>query len=203
LAPHGPLLVYRRNAPSVGRADEIRVVRRDGQGWRPPVQAHANGGAHTLCSGARGSAIAAHGQGVVVAWFTHEDARGARVLRMALSTDAGEHFAAPVEIYRSDDAAYPVAVQMDAQQVWVLWEKLADEDYSLWLSRYSVDLQEEYERLEITRSHLAVGYANTFGIAQFVLFQGTGYLIWTEESAERITTLRGVKILPAQGGSPQ
>jgi len=200
LAWHGPLLVYRGGVAGDGHG--IRVVRRDAQGWRPPLQVHANDGGDSHCPVMSGPVIAAHGQDVVVAWFS-DDAPKPMGIRMALSTDAGAHFAAPVEIYRGDDAGYPLAVQMDAQQVWVLWEKMANEDDSLWLSRYSVDLQEEYERLEMARSHLAVGYARTLGAAQLALFQGSGYLVWAEERADRSSILRGVKILPAQGASPQ
>jgi len=194
LAPYGPLLVYRGNA--AGDAREIRVVRRDARGWSPPVQVHASDGVHSHCPVITSPAIAAYNQNVVVAWYSYE-AQDQVVIRMALSTDAGEHFAAPVEIHRGHDhAGYPVAIQMDAQQVWVLWERMTDEDFSLWLSRYSVDLQEEYERLDIASSRLAVGYAHTLGAAQLALFQGTGYLIWAEERADRTSILRGVKILP-------
>jgi len=203
----GPLLAFR------GRTDDgaydIHVVRRDDDdGWLEPVQVHADAARFSSCLDS-GPVVAAHGEAAAVAWLTEEG--GQWTVRMALSTDAGHSFSAPVEIVRNVDLLiHPFAVALDARQAWVLWTHMDAGGPSLWLSRRSLDLQKEYERREIARLTGATmdkdcieGSACNTGTPQFVLHQSTGYLVWTETHSNAASTLRGVKILPAQGISPQ
>jgi hypothetical protein len=93
LAENGPVVVYR------GRSDDeirdIRIVRRTASGWSSPKTVADDGWRIAGCP-VNGPAVAAVGQRVVVAWFTAADDRP-RVL-LAISTDGGASFAAPVEI---------------------------------------------------------------------------------------------------------
>jgi len=202
LTSSGPLLAFR------GRADDgaydIHVVRRDdNDGWLIPVRVHADAARFSSCLDS-GPVMAAHGEAAAVAWLTEEV--GQWTVRMALSTDAGNSFSAPVEIARNVDLRiHPFAVALDARQAWVLWTHVDTDGPSLWLSRRSLDLQEEYERREMTRSQRRAHVTDDphgMGVPQFALYQGVGYLVWTEDHATG-ANLRGVKILPARGASPQ
>jgi hypothetical protein len=88
----GPIVAYRDRAP-----DELRdpwVMRRVGGTWQTAHPVHADGWRMTACP-VNGPAIAAHGDDVIVAWFTA--AERARV-RVAFSRDAGATFEAPIDV---------------------------------------------------------------------------------------------------------
>jgi len=210
LTARGPLLAYRGH--SVDEARDVWVIRRERDDWTAPMRVHADAGRFYNCLMGTGTAVAAHGEAVVAVWLTSDDHQEkwssneqTWVIRMALSTDAGDTFAVPVEIAHGRQIS-PFAVALDDRQAWVLWASVDDEGVqSLWLSRRSPDLQEEYERREIARSKRplpVMNYPHGMGVPRFALYQGIGYVVWTEEY-ETGTTLRGVKLLPAQSASPQ
>lgn len=93
LAEDGPVVVYR------GRSDneirDIRIVRRTADGWSDPQPVAEDGWRIAGCP-VNGPAVAADGQRVAVAWFTAADDRPR--VHLAVSTDGGSRFAAPVEI---------------------------------------------------------------------------------------------------------
>jgi len=191
---HGPLLAYRGNGEGDAR-DHVSLIRRDGEGWTPPVQVYREDGADGDCPIISGPALGAHAEDVVLAWFSHA---APKAIQMAHSGDAGGHFSAPVEVYRGADAGAPLALVVDAQQVWVLWEKMLDKAvFSLWLSRYSTDLQHEYERREVVNTASGYMHGADLGAPQLALAQGTGYLVWVEKGAAG-SRLRGVKLVPSR-----
>jgi len=116
--------------------------------------------------------------------------------------DTEYRFPASLDISRME--IRPLALVVDAQQAWLLWSEMDGEGMpSLWLSRRSTDLQNEYERREIVRLSRANIHAagspdslRDMDIAQFALHQGTGYLVWCEAHSAG-TTLRAVKIQPS------
>jgi len=208
----GPLLAW-RGWDANARRKALQVVRHDASGWTMPVQIDLDDGGMSHCFNVNGTLIAARDEAAVVVWSTlhdHED-KGELVIRAAVSADAGDRFSAPVEIDLA--AGMPFAVVMDARQVWILWIQGDDDKvFSLWLSRRSLDLQEEYERREIvrlpgyfsspnsapgSRPNSAPEHALVGGLPQFVLSRGTGWLVWSEARGTG-TNLRGVKILPAR-----
>jgi len=151
-------------------------------------------GVHVHCLGVNGPLIAAHGEAVALVWTTlheHED-EGLVAIHMAMSTDAGDRFSAPLELGRG--ARLPVAVALDAQQVWVLWlQEEENKMVSLWLSRRSLDMQEEYERRELARLPDPFDTHPAQGFPRFALSEGIGWLVWNTG-----TSLRGLKIQPPQ-----
>src|SRR5690606_20516638 len=135
MTARGPLLVYRGRG-----ADEVRDIlatRHDGSGWRPPAPVHADGWVMPACP-VNGPDVAARGEAAVVAWYT--EAAGEPEVRAAASADAGYRFAAPVTIDAGPAVLGRVAVALDADQAWILWQREDAGGQSLWMSRRSPDL---------------------------------------------------------------
>ena len=181
----GPLLVYRGRG-----ADEVRDIlatRFDGGSWRRPAPVHADGWVMPACP-VNGPDVAALGDAAVVAWYT--EAAGAPEVRAAATGDAGGSFAAPVTLDSGRAVLGRVAVALDAQQAWILWQREEDGGQSLWLSRRSPDLASEYERIEVGRPG---GEGRATGFPQLALAGGSAYVVWTDV-AGGVPNLRGVRI---------
>jgi hypothetical protein len=128
LTSRGPLVVYRdREVPAdVERTGvqyeqsvirDIAVTRFEGGRWTTPQLVHADGWVFNGCPN-NGPAVAASGERAVVAWMT--GVGGKTALYAAFSTDAGDHFGAPIRI---DDgkAVGQVTVALTEQGAMVGW----------------------------------------------------------------------------------
>jgi len=182
----GPLLVYR------GRSDEevrdIFATRFDGGRWRTPAPVHADGWVMRACP-VNGPDVAAHGNAVVVAWYT--EAAGAPEVRIAASSDAGDGFSAPVVLDSGEAVLGRVAVAMDPRQAWILWQREEGGRQSLWLSRRSPDLATEYERIEVASPR---GQGRVTGFPQLALAGGAAHVVWTDV-ADGVPNLAGVRVV--------
>lgn len=96
----GPLVVYRDRVP--GEIRDIAVRVHDGAAWSEAVGLGPDGWRIEGCP-VNGPQLAVRGPAVVAAWFTAADDR-ARV-RLARSANAGETFAAPIDV-DDDGGAY-------------------------------------------------------------------------------------------------
>lgn len=184
----GALLVYR------GRTqDEIRdilVTRFDGKAWTPPLRVHADDWKMPACP-VNGPAIAAQGDAAVVAWYTV--AGDTPLVRIALSRDAGASFAPPVELDRGEAVQGRVDVALDSQQAWILWVRESDGQQSLWLSRRSLDLAQEYERIELAQLK---GTGRGTGFPKLAVHGGIAHVLFTDV-VDGVAGLRGLRVLPA------
>ena len=186
MTARGPLLVYRGRG-----ADEVRDIlatRHDGSGWRPPAPVHADGWVMPACP-VNGPDVAARGEAAVVAWYT--EAGGEPEVRAAASADAGDRFAAPVTIDAGPAVLGRVAVALDADQAWILWQREDAGGQSLWLSRRSPDLAVEHERIELARPR---GEGRATGFPQLALAGGAAWVVWTDV-ADGTPNLKGVRIV--------
>jgi len=200
----GPLLAWRSNA---GDTESIMVARRNADGWGTPVRIHT---AASYCMKTLAVydkiALAAHDKTAIVAWRDVVDATNHQMsIHMVYSGDAGDTFAKSVEIV-SGLCAYPLAVALDAQQAWVLWQQRESADVlSLWFARLSTDLRTEYERREIVSINLPEdSFDRCFARikrSDFVLSEGTGYLVWAQWH-DRGNALHGVTIQPGAAAVP-
>ena len=181
----GPLLVYRDRSEDETR--DIAVTRlQDGQ-WRTPNTVHADGWKIEGCP-VNGPAIAAQGNTAVVAWYT--EAGGRPSVRMARSGDAGDTFAAPMDVDTGEAVQGRVAVALDAQQAWVAWLREDANGQTLMLDRYPVDLSKRLQRIEVAKL-AARGSAS--GTPQLVADAGIAWLAWTD-AIEGLPHLRGARI---------
>jgi hypothetical protein len=183
----GPLLVYRDRSDKEIR--DIAAVRYDGKAWGKPVPVHADGWKMAGCP-VNGPAVAAAGDAALVAWYT--EAGGQPAVNVARSTDAGDHFEAPVAIDQGDAVQGRVALALDATQAWILWIREDAAGQSLWLSRRTPDLKREYQRLEVAKLQ---GRGRGTGFPKIVLRGGDAYVAWTDV-ADGVPHLRGAVVGP-------
>ena len=179
MTARGPLLVYRDRTPSEIR--DIYATRLDGPAWSTPKPVHADGWKMPACP-VNGPSVAAHGNDVVVAWYTAAgpstgSGQGTPTVQLARSTDAGDTFAAPVVLEQGEAVQGRVAVALDAQQAWVLWVREDASGQSLWLARYAPDLSRQLQRVEVAKLQ---GRGRATGFPQLALRADGAYIVWTD-----------------------
>jgi hypothetical protein len=111
----GPVLVYRDRSPDEVR--DIALERLQAGEWSQPVYVNADGWKVDACP-VNGPAVDAHGQTVVVAWFTAPDLPR---VRLAFSADAGRSFGPPIEVARGDVIGRVDVVLLDDGRAVVSW----------------------------------------------------------------------------------
>ena len=172
MTARGPLLVYR------GRdADEIRDIlatRLDGNAWTKPEKVHDDGWKMPACP-VNGPAVAADGRGALVAWYT--ESGGMPRVRMAVSGDAGDTFAAPVEVAGGAAQLGRVDVAFDGRQAFVAWLEEDAGGQRLRLARYSADLKQKLQQFEVATLQ---GRGRGTGFPKLALRDGVAYLAWTD-----------------------
>jgi hypothetical protein len=115
LTREGPVIVYRDRSEREVR--DVALVRRTAGGWSAPVQVHADGWVIDACP-VNGPAVDAHGDTVVVAWFTAPDVPR---VRLAFSDDAGRSFSPPIEVASGKVAGRVDVVLLDDGRAIVSW----------------------------------------------------------------------------------
>jgi hypothetical protein len=112
----GPVAAYRDHHQAEIR--DISVVRhRDGR-WSSPTTVHEDGWHINACP-TNGPVLAASGRRVAVAWFTAAGDMGR--VRLAFSSDAGEHFGVPLTIDDARPVGWPGLVMLEDGSVVVSW----------------------------------------------------------------------------------
>jgi hypothetical protein len=190
MTARGPLLVYR------GRdANEIRDIlatRGDGKAWTPARKVHDDQWRMPACP-VNGPAVAAAGNAALVAWYT--EAGGAPRVRAAVSNDAGDRFAAPVEVAGGAAQLGRVDVAFDGRQAFVAWLEEDAGGQRLQLARYSADLSKKLQQLEVAKLQ---GRGRGTGFPKLALRDGIAYLAWTDLVDGR-TRLQGARFAPRTG----
>ncbi len=116
MTSEGAVVVYRDRT-----ADEIRdiyVTRRVGDGWTEGVPVHDDGWEIGGCP-VNGPAIAARGRNVAVAWFTGAD--DVPRAKVALSSDGGASFGAPVTVDDGNPIGRVDILYLDDGRALVSW----------------------------------------------------------------------------------
>ena len=128
----GPIIVYRDRS-----AEEIRdiyVTRYVNGDWTPPVAIHDDQWEIAGCP-VNGPSVAAQGNFVAVGWFTAKD--DSPKVQLALSTDSGQHFSAPILVSGPDTIGRIDTAILANGQVAVSWLDTKDETAELTVSRFS------------------------------------------------------------------
>jgi hypothetical protein len=184
LAAGGPVLVYRDRSEAEIR--DIAVTRyRDGA-WTAPARVHADEWKMPACP-VNGPAVAARGARVYVAWYTA--AAGEPELRLAASTDDGEHFSAPRSVARGAPVQGRVDLVATRDAVYVSWLTEDAQSQHLWLARYAADLAGAPEQVEVA----ALARGRGTGFPRMAWRDGLVHLVWTDIVARR-PQLRGAQV---------
>lgn len=183
----GPLLVFRDRTPDEIR--DIAAARLQGEAWTAPRVVHADGWTMPACP-VNGPTVAAHGDAVLVGWYTA--AGDTPTVKLARSGDAGDRFAAPVVVDQGSAVQGRVDVALGDDAAWVLWLREDAAGQSLQLARYAADLSRELQRTEVARLQ---GRGRGTGFPQLVLHAGRVHVIWTDVIAGK-PLLRGAVLAP-------
>jgi hypothetical protein len=135
MTARGPVIVYRDRSPDEVR--DISIMRQMDGVWGPPRRLHPDDWRIDFCP-VNGPAISAHGDTVVVAWFT--GSRDTARVQAIFSFDGGTTFAQPVRV----DGGSPegrVDVVLDARgRALVSWvERTGGENAEVRVRRVSSD----------------------------------------------------------------
>ena len=185
LTSRGPVIAYRDRSEDNIR--DISVIRFDNQQWQQPVTVANDGWKIDACP-VNGPGIAAHLNTVAVAWYSGAGEKPS--LKVALSTDAGDTFKAPVVVDQGEAVLGRTDVAIDAKHVWVIWLRDSGNGQSLWYARYSADLGKELARAEIKALNTKGEGA---GYPKLIVRDGVAHVTWSEQS-EGSNVIRGVKI---------
>jgi len=112
----GPIAAYRDHEP--GEIRDIAVVRFVGGAWTAPRPVHRDGWVINGCP-TNGPSLAARESRVAIAWFTGAGNRPA--VRVAFSTDAGQSFAAPIDVEGPQAVGRPAVVLLPDGDAVVAW----------------------------------------------------------------------------------
>ena len=181
----GPLLVYRDRGDDEVR--DIAAVRFEDGKWSAPMPVHADGWKIESCP-VNGPAVAARGSDAVVGWYS--EAGGEPAVRLARSGDAGDSFAAPVEVARGAQVLGQVDVALDGEQAWVSWLQEDAQGQVLMLARYAPDLSKRLQLIEVARLQ-ARGHAS--GSPKLAVDDAGAWLAWTDV-VDGTPRLRGARV---------
>lgn len=188
----GPLLVYRDRDPHEIR--DIAVTRFDGAHWTRPALVHADDWKMPACP-VNGPAVTAQGERAWVAWYTAADNQPR--VRLAVSEDAGDHFAAPIEVESGAAVQGRAALAAGGDAVWLAWIREDAKGQSLQLARYRPDLSGQASQIIVAKLQ---GRGRATGFPQLAVRNGVAYLVWTDviEGAPRLHGARVESHPPAQ-----
>jgi len=171
--PRGTLVVYRDREIDSERRD-IAVMRRTRTGWSDPVLVHADNWVMRGCP-VNGPAIDATGEFAAVAWFTAAE-RKPRV-RIAMSRDGGDTFAAPVDLDGNAPLGRVDIVALPDGSVLVSWLAREAAESALHVARVSAS-----DRIEGPWRVAHSSGARSAGFPQMIRSGEVLVLAWTEDS---------------------
>ena len=122
------------------------------------------------------------------------EAGGAPRVRIALSRDAGDSFAAPVDVAGGTTQLGRVDVAFDGRQAVVTWLEESGDGQRLQVARYHPDLAKRWQQVEVAKLQ---GRGLGTGFPKLALRDGVAYLAWTELVDGR-SRLHGARFAPAR-----
>ncbi len=172
LTPNGPAVVYRDRT-----TDEIRdiyITRWVNNEWTPPKPVYADNWQIAGCP-VNGPSMAALGNKLAVAWFSAKDELPQ--VKLAISQDGGENFAAPVLVAEGSTNGRVSLAITETGSIAVSWLKIDGSDAELMLSLFT----SSGKHLETTRI-AATKASRRSGFPVITAVSNTLYLTWTDIS---------------------
>jgi hypothetical protein len=175
IASSGPVAVYRDR--SIDEIRDIYITRLIDDHWQSGIPVAEDGWEIGGCP-VNGPSIAADGDRVAVAWFT---AAEEPLVNLAISTDSGETFTAPIEIVRSETLGRAAIAILDDGAVAVSWLASTDSGGSeVNVTRVNADGTSGPVRI-ITNS------ASAFSVPQMLRQDSDLVFAWTQTDDDEST----------------
>ncbi|MGI9271387.1 MAG: hypothetical protein ACR2QT_06400 [Woeseiaceae bacterium] len=180
IASSGPIAVYRDR--SVDEIRDIYVTRQIDGRWQPG-SAVANDGWEIWGCPVNGPSIAADEHRVAVAWFTAADEP---LVNVAVSTDSGVSFAAPIEIVRSETLGRAGVAWLDNGDVAVSWLQSDDPASS------AIKVRRVFANGSLGPVRLVANTASGLSVPQMQRHGDELVFAWTEvrDDGARVTSAR-------------
>lgn len=174
MTAQGPIVVYRDRSP-----DEIRdiyITRLSDGVWTSPQPVHNDDWQIAGCP-VNGPSVAAMDERVAVAWFSAKD--DTPIVKLALSTDSGINFSAPIIVESPNTNGRVGTVILDSGDIIVSWMDTKASEAKIMLSRYNIN----GNLLSSTEvAHSSASRRSGFPIIAAV--ENSVYVTWTDISAE-------------------
>ncbi len=175
IASSGPVAVYRDR--SIDEIRDIYITRLIDDHWQSGVPVAEDGWQIWGCP-VNGPSIAADGDRVAVAWFT---AAEEALVNLAISTDSGESFSAPIEIVRSKTLGRAAIAILDDGAVAVSWLASTESgNFEVKVKRVNADGSAGPARI-VTNS------ASAFSVPQMLRQESDLLLAWTQSDDDEST----------------
>lgn len=174
LTSQGPIVVYRDRSEAEVR--DIAIVRFINDHWTQPAIVHQDGWQIAGCP-VNGPSVAADDRRVAVAWFSAKD-RVPKV-QLALSSDSGETFSAPVRVAESTTNGRVDTAILSSGDVVVSWMDDAQAEAKIMLSRFDANA-DLIDTMEIART----SPSRRSGFPTIEAVGETVYASWTEIDSE-------------------
>lgn len=185
VAASGAVAVYRDR--SVAEIRDISVTRRIDGRWQPGTPIAADHWEIPGCP-VNGPSIVANGDFVAVAWFTA--AGGRPVVKLAISSDSGATFNAPIEVAADNVQGRVGLVKLGDGDVGVSWlQSGASGAHPVYVRRYSADGASGPARL-------VAPDAAAFSFPQIAVSGDDLVFVWTETTGSP-SRLRGARVKSA------
>jgi hypothetical protein len=178
VVPGGFLTVYRDRSKEEIR--DIVITRFDGKAWSAPKTIFDDGWQIFACP-IQGPAIAAAGEHIAVAWFT--EAGNKPKVQLALSSDTGKTFGAPVQIDEGNPIGRVDVVALDSGGAVVTWIEHSPRGGEV--RARQVDAGGRTHE-PVTVGNVSIG--NSSGFPRVERFGDSIVFAWTDTDAHRVRT---------------
>lgn len=170
---------------------DIYIVRKQDGFWSDPVNVHADGWEISGCP-VNGPSVAAHGDDVVVAWYTEAD--NTPLVNVAFSQDAGLSFGPAFRVDTDEGIGRVGAVMLPTGDALVSWVEWTDRGEELFICHATA------ENGCVARQTITVNNTpGSINFPQMTLSGDTIYMAWTQpleggdaQSTIGMATLRGL-----------
>lgn len=168
----GPIVVYRDR--SAGEIRDIAMTRYVNGQWTEPRPVHEDNWQIAGCP-VNGPSVSARDERVAVAWFTARDDRPK--VQLALSSDGGANFSAPVLVASPETNGRVGTALLDSGKIVVSWIDTAEAEAKIMLSVFSAEA-ELLQQVEVAKT--SASRRSGFPIIESV--GDSVYISWTDLS---------------------
>ncbi len=170
MTDNGPIVVYRNRSEEEIR--DMAIVRYVNGEWTAPQIINADDWKIAGCP-VNGPSITSSGQNTAVAWFTASG--GVPTVKLAISTDAGATFSAPIVVSEKITSGRVGATMLPDQTVLVSYMETKNDAAQIMLAQYN-QKGELLQKMEVAKS----SSSRSSGFPVLTSNKEDVYVSWTE-----------------------